>query len=67
LMSQLAGKKIHKATEIPIYSFGRGFIEGVAALEQRRAEVSISVTERQLYLDIDGRSFATGIEEHRIG
>jgi uncharacterized protein YaeQ len=67
LMSQLSGKKIHQAAEIPVYAFGRGFIDGVAALEPRRAEVSISVTERQLYLDVDGRSFATAIEEHRIG
>jgi uncharacterized protein YaeQ len=67
LISQLSGKKIHKAAEIPVYAFGRGFVESVSALEPRRAEVCLSVTERQLYLDVDGRSFATAIEEHHIG
>src|SRR5690349_20963920 len=30
LLGQLHGKKIHRAAEIPIYSFGRGFIEELA-------------------------------------
>lgn len=65
VLNQLAGKKIHGGAEIPIYSFGRGFIEKVAAELHRRASMSITVTERQLYLDIDDRSFSTTIEEER--
>jgi uncharacterized protein YaeQ len=61
------GKKLHRAAEIPVYAFGRGFIEAATAVLQRRNEMSLSVTERQLYLDLNGQSFSTALEEHRIG
>ena len=67
LLAQLAGKKIHHAAEIPLYSFGRGWIDTVAAKLERRATVSLSITERQLYLDLNGETFSTAIEEHHIG
>jgi uncharacterized protein YaeQ len=62
----LQARKIHRAAEIPIYAFGRGFIEAVAAKLQRRMQMTLSITERHLYLDIDGESFTTVIEEHHI-
>ena len=64
-MNQLSTKKIHRAAEIPIYTFGRGFIEEAAGAIQRRAEMSISITERQVYLDVNGQAFTTTIEENR--
>jgi len=67
VMGQLAGKKIHGAADIPIYTFGRGFIERVAGILPRRASLSLTVTERQLYLDVDDQSFTTTIEERRAG
>jgi uncharacterized protein YaeQ len=67
LMNQLNATKIHRAAEIPIYTFGRGFIEAVAGAIPRRAVMSISVTERQVYLDVNGQAFTTIIEESRIG
>ena len=47
-------------------------IEGVTHtdrpfLRARRVEVSLSVTERHIYLDIDGHTMSTVIEEHRLG
>jgi uncharacterized protein YaeQ len=67
LLAQLDGKKIHRAAEIPLYSFGRGFIESVAPTIERRTKLSISITERQLYLEVDGRTFTTKVEAHRLG
>ena len=67
LMNQLSARRIHRAAEIPIYTFARGFIEAVAAQIQRRSEMSISITERHLYLDLNGESFTSTIEERRIG
>jgi len=67
MMNQLSARKIHRAAEIPIYSFGPGFIEEIAGALQRRAEMSISITERQVYLDVNGQAFSTTIEERRIG
>lgn len=67
VLEQLAGKKIHGAEEIPLYTFGRGFIEKVAAILPRRASLSLTITERQLYLDVDDQSFSTTVEERMMG
>lgn len=67
LLAQLAGKKIHRAEAIPVYSFGRGFVEAAAKAIDRRNTLTLSVTERQLYLDINGNSFSAAIEEQRLG
>jgi uncharacterized protein YaeQ len=66
LLGQLEGKKIHRAADIPIYTFGRGFIDEVAERLERRIRMSLSVTERHVYLDIDGVAMETVIEEHRL-
>lgn len=66
VMAQLNGQNIHRAADIPVFEFGAGFIDDVAAALDRRAALSISVTERQVYLDVDGRSFHTEIIEHRL-
>ena len=67
LLAQLSGTKIHRAAEIPLYAFGRGFIDTVARTIERRTKLSLSVTERQLYLDVEGRTFSTTVAAHRLG
>jgi uncharacterized protein YaeQ len=66
VLAELSGKKIHRAAEIPVYDFGRGFIGSVAEVIDRRADVALSVTERQMYLDVNGKTFSTTINESRI-
>ena len=66
VLAELNGMKIHGAAAIPVYEFGRGFIEAVAAAVDRRATVSVSITERQLYLDINGHTFNAAVVEHRF-
>ncbi|HEY0590373.1 MAG TPA: YaeQ family protein [Thermoanaerobaculia bacterium] len=66
VLGQLEGKKIHRAAEIPIYSFGRGFVDELAGRLERRMRLSLSVTERHLYLDVGGHSMTTVVEEHRL-
>ena len=66
-LAQLAGEKIHRAAEIPVYSFERGFLDEAAAALDRRAQLHVSVTGRHLYLDVAGRSFSSAIEERRVG
>ncbi|MGQ0529483.1 MAG: YaeQ family protein [Panacagrimonas sp.] len=63
LLQQYAGSKIHRAAELPIYSFGAGFIREVASKLQRRSKLALSVTERELYLDLDGVSYQTRISQ----
>lgn len=66
LVRQLAGAKIHRASEIPIFAFGAGFVDTIAEAMGRRSRISLSVTERQLYVELDGKTFETPIAEHRI-
>ena len=65
-LAEVAGTRIHRAAELPVYSFERGFMTEASAALDRRAQLALSVTGRHLYLDIDGRSFSSPIEETRI-
>jgi len=67
LLAQLAGQKVHRAAEVPVYAFERPFMEEASAALGRRASLSLSVTGHHVYLDVDGRSFSSAIEEHRLG
>ena len=66
VLDGLNGKRVHLAAEIPVYDFGLGFVDEVAAVLQRRDKVSVSITERQLYLDVSGQTFNTMVVEHRF-
>lgn len=66
VLGELAGKKIHRAPEIPIYAFEPSFVTEVAEALDRRVDVALSITERELYLDIGGRTFTTAMMEHRL-
>lgn len=66
LLGQLEGRRIHRAEEIPIYTFGGTFIRDLAAKFERRVKVSLSVTERHVYLDVDGTGLETVVEERRL-
>jgi uncharacterized protein YaeQ len=66
VLEQLAGKQIHRAAEIPVYEFGRGFVESVAPVLERRTDASVSIIERHLYLDIGAHAFSTAIVAHRF-
>ncbi|WP_028008034.1 YaeQ family protein [Solimonas flava] len=67
LLAQLAGRKIHRGDEIPVYELGRTFVADAAARLERRSRLAVSVTERQLYLDLDGQPLTTTLVEHRLG
>jgi uncharacterized protein YaeQ len=67
LLADLAGKKIHRASEIPIYAFEPSFVSEVGEHIERRVDVALSITERELYLDIGGRTWTTTVAEHRLG
>ena len=66
VLGELAGKKIHRAAEIPIYALEPAFVSAVAEALERRVDVAVSVTERELYLDLGGRTFSATLVEHRL-
>ncbi|BDU00650.1 YaeQ family protein [Nocardia sputorum] len=66
VLAQLTGKRIHRADAIPLYSFDRDFIDAAVAAVERRNAVTLSVTERLLYLDLNGTGLSTSVHEHRL-
>lgn len=66
VLAALPAKKIHRAEDIPVYAFDRAFIDEAAALFDRRNSLTISVTDRHLYLELNGTSLSTPVEEHRL-
>jgi uncharacterized protein YaeQ len=66
VLEELSGSRIHQASQIPIYEFGRGFIDQVAGAIERREQVTMSINERQLHLDLSGRAYSTDVVEHRL-
>lgn len=66
LLGQLEGRRIHRAEDVAIYTFAGSFIQELAERFDRRVNVSLSVTEGHLYLDIGGHALSTVIEQHRL-
>lgn len=66
LLPQWTGKKIHNAEAITLHSFDSGFIDDAAAALGRRNTMTLSVTEGQLYLDLNGTSVTSAVHEHPL-
>lgn len=66
VMAPWTGKRIHRAEHVRVYSFDPGFIEAAVPLLERRNTVTMTVTERVLYLDLNGSTLITEIHEHAI-
>lgn len=66
LLTAWQGKQIYKAEEIALRSFDDGFVEKIAANVSRRNEVTLTVTEGQLYFSIGESSFESALHTHPI-
>jgi uncharacterized protein YaeQ len=62
LLRGYEGAKIHRASEIPIHVIDRGLLDALVPRLDRRVAFSLSVTERQLYLDFAGDVESAAIE-----
>lgn len=60
------GKRIHRADAIALYSFDPGFVEDAAELIERRNTMTVSVTERHLYLELNGATRSSDIHERGV-
>jgi uncharacterized protein YaeQ len=56
LLRQLAGERIHRSAELELYGIDRELIAELVARLDRRNAWALSVTERHLYLTIDGET-----------
>ena len=67
LLPQWAGKKIHRADAITLHSFDADVIDAAVRVLERRNSLSLSVTERQLYLELNGASLSSAVRDDPIG
>ncbi|MBH0007747.1 YaeQ family protein [Salinibacterium sp. UTAS2018] len=61
-----AGKRIHNSNEIVFRSFDASFIEDAVAAVERRNSMTLSVTEGQLYLEMNGTTLTTELHAHEV-
>ncbi len=67
LLRQLAGEKIHRAEALEIYAFDRGLIDGLVALLDRRTTLSLSISDREMYVTIGEETVSGAVERHALG
>jgi uncharacterized protein YaeQ len=54
LVSQLAGEKIHRSADLELYGLSRELIDGLVARLDRRNSWEMSVTDRHVYVAVQG-------------
>ena len=67
VLGQLDGGRVHRADDVPVFTFDGGFIEHLAEHIERRTSLSLSITERQIFANVGPHTLTTIIETHRIG
>lgn len=67
LLRQLEGQRIHRAAEIPLYSFDRELVDGLTARLDRRTQLQMTVSGREIYLTAGGASWSGAVREQRLG
>lgn len=60
------GQKIHRADRIEFYGIDRALLAGLAERLDRRMAMTVSVADRQLYIDVGGASLSGTVERHAI-
>jgi uncharacterized protein YaeQ len=66
LLRNLAGQTIYRAEDIPLFTFERGFAQQLVARLDRRMHFDLTVTERQLYLNLDDASIEGALHQHSL-
>jgi uncharacterized protein YaeQ len=61
LLRQLAGERIHRSAELELYGIDRALIDALVARLDRRNSWELSVTERHLYVTVDGETLEGGV------
>jgi uncharacterized protein YaeQ len=62
LMRSYEGQRIHKAEEVEIYAMDRELLTALVDRLDRRIAWALSVTDGQLFMDVDGASYRGAIE-----
>ena len=65
LLAQLSAFDNARFADIPVYAFESRFVDEVSGLLNRRSRLAFTITEQELYAEVDGWTFTTTIAEHR--
>jgi uncharacterized protein YaeQ len=66
LLASWSGKRIHRAGDVVLRSFDPGFIDAAVAAVERRNVVTLSLTESELYLDLNRTTLQSTVHENRL-
>lgn len=67
LVAGWAGKPLHRAEQIPVNSFDEGFIDQLVPLLARRNQMTVTRTEGELYIDLNGTSVSSAVHTTTAG
>lgn len=66
LLASWSGKRIHQAETITLHSFEPGFVDAAVGALDRRNAMSVSITERRIYLELNGTTLTSAVHDHPI-
>ena len=67
LLRQLAGERIHRAEALELYAIDRALLDALAERLDRRMTFGLSVTDRHLFVSLDGETLSGAVERHALG
>jgi uncharacterized protein YaeQ len=67
LVRQLEGGRIHRVEALEIHAIDRALLAELAARLERRMRLTLTVSDRQLYLTVDGASVTGAVERFAVG
>ena len=66
LQRQLGGERIHRVEALELYALDRDLVAALAARLDRRMTLDLSVTDRHLFVTIDGESLSGAVERFSV-
>lgn len=67
LLRAYEGQKIHRAAHVELYAIDRELLGELVERLDRRVSMTLSVSDRQLFIDMAGASVNGAVERHPIG
>lgn len=67
LLRAYEGQKIHRAAHVELYAIDRELLGHLVERLDRRVSMTLSVSDRQLFIDMAGASVNGAVERHPIG
>ncbi len=66
LVTLLSGEKIHRAAELELYGLGKDLIDGLVQRLDRRNTWEMSITDRHMYVAVNGVTVEGDVERHPL-